>query len=146
MKNEGKENKQTSSKHSLQGTQDKENRTERFVFISNSALVIDILISQWPQFSIMASLANNRIVQNIHIKTLRKIVAKQNENVKEKQYKIDRCKTKRRQTNRHHQNIAWLNPVQPNISMYFPHTLLFTFPMVLETRICLTLKSLLNWW
>ena len=54
MKNEGKENKQTSSKHSLQGTQDKENRTERFVFISNSALVIDILISQWPQFSIMA--------------------------------------------------------------------------------------------
>ena len=37
MKNEGKENKQTSSKHSLQGTQDKENRTERFVFISNSA-------------------------------------------------------------------------------------------------------------
>ena len=53
---------------------------------------------------------------------------------------------KRWKTNRHNQNIAWLNPVQPNISMYFPHTLLFTFPMVLETRICLTLKSLLNWW
>ena len=53
---------------------------------------------------------------------------------------------KRWKTNRHNQNIAWLNPVQPNISMYFPHTLPSTFPMVLETRICLTLKSLLNWW
>ena len=61
MKNEGKENKQTSSKHSLQGTQDKENRTGRYVFISNSALNIrtKAWISQWPQYSIIGKQSNS---------------------------------------------------------------------------------------
>ena len=36
------------------------------------------------------------------------------------------------------------NPLQPNISMYTLHTVLDTFPKVLTTRICLTMKSLIK--
>ena len=36
------------------------------------------------------------------------------------------------------------NPLQPNISMYTLHTVLYTFPKVLTTRICLTMKSLIK--
>ena len=34
-----------------------------------------------------------------------------------------------------------VNPLQPNISMYILHTVLFTSPKVLTRRICLTIKS-----
>ena len=40
----------------------------------------------------------------------------------------------------------YVNPLQPNISAYILHTVLFTFPKVLTRRICLTIKSLFSWW
>ena len=40
----------------------------------------------------------------------------------------------------------YVNPLQPNISVYILHTVLFTFPKVLTRRICLTIKSLFSWW
>ena len=39
----------------------------------------------------------------------------------------------------------FLDPLHPNISIYFLHTVLYTFPMVLTRRICLTIKSFLSW-
>ena len=40
----------------------------------------------------------------------------------------------------------FLDPLHPNISIYFLHTVLYTFPMALTRRICLTIKSFLSWW
>ena len=34
----------------------------------------------------------------------------------------------------------------PNISVHFLHTVLYTFPIVLTKRICLTIKSFFSWW
>ena len=34
-----------------------------------------------------------------------------------------------------------VNPLHPNISIHFLHTVLYTFPMILTKRICLTIKS-----
>ena len=71
MKNEGKENKQTSSKHSLQGTQDKENRTERFVFISNSALKNKNMdISMAPIFHNWQTIEQYKIFRSRHYEKL----------------------------------------------------------------------------
>ena len=39
-----------------------------------------------------------------------------------------------------------LNPLQPNISIHVPHTVLYTFPEVLTERICLPIKRFLPWW
>ena len=36
--------------------------------------------------------------------------------------------------------------LHPNISIHFLHTVLYTFPMVLTKRICLTIKSFFSWW
>ena len=34
-----------------------------------------------------------------------------------------------------------INPLHPNISIQILHTLLYTFPLVLTMRICLTIKA-----
>ena len=34
-----------------------------------------------------------------------------------------------------------INPLRPNISIQILHTLLYTFPLVLTRRICLTIKA-----
>ena len=39
-----------------------------------------------------------------------------------------------------------INPLHPNISLQVLHTFLHTFPNVLTRRICLTIKSLFDWW
>ena len=36
------------------------------------------------------------------------------------------------------------NPLHPNISMHILHTVLYTFPVVLTRRICLTIKGFLS--
>ena len=41
--------------------------------------------------------------------------------------------------------LAFFDSLHPNISIYFLHTVLYTFPMVLTRRICLTIKSFLSW-
>ena len=38
-----------------------------------------------------------------------------------------------------------LNPLHPNISMHILHTVLYTFPMVLTWRMCLTIKIFFSW-
>ena len=38
-----------------------------------------------------------------------------------------------------------INPSYPNIGIQILHTVLFTFPMMLTRRICLTIRSFLNW-
>ena len=38
------------------------------------------------------------------------------------------------------------NPLHLNICIYILHTVLYTFPMVLTKRICLTIKNLSSWW
>ena len=42
--------------------------------------------------------------------------------------------------------LAKMNPLHPNISMYFLHNVLYTFSKVLRRRICLTIKNFLTWW
>ena len=37
--------------------------------------------------------------------------------------------------------LAFFNSLHSNISIYFLHTVLYTFPMALTKRICLTIKS-----
>ena len=37
--------------------------------------------------------------------------------------------------------LAFFDSLHPNISIYFFHTVLYTFPMALTKRICLTIKS-----
>ena len=48
------------------------------------------------------------------------------------------------------QALVWarqpLNPLHPNISKHFLHTVLNTFPKVPTRRICWTIKSLFSWW
>ena len=39
-----------------------------------------------------------------------------------------------------------LNSLHPNINIHILLTVLFTFPMVLTRRICLRIRSFLNWW
>ena len=41
--------------------------------------------------------------------------------------------------------LAFFNSLHPNISIYFLHTVLYTFPMALTKRICLTIKSVFSW-
>ena len=36
---------------------------------------------------------------------------------------------------------AVINPLHPNISIHILHTLLYTFPLILTRRICLTIKA-----
>ena len=38
-----------------------------------------------------------------------------------------------------------INPLDTNISIYFLHTVLYTFPIALTKRICLTIKSVFSW-
>ena len=38
-----------------------------------------------------------------------------------------------------------INAPHPNISMHILHTVLYTFPMVLTRRICLTIKTSSSW-
>ena len=35
--------------------------------------------------------------------------------------------------------------LHPDISMHILHTVLYTFPMILTKRICLTIKSVFSW-
>ena len=35
--------------------------------------------------------------------------------------------------------------LNPDISMHILHTILYTFPMILTKRICLTIKSVFSW-
>ena len=42
--------------------------------------------------------------------------------------------------------LHFFNPLHPIISMHILHTVLCTFPKVLTRRICLSIKSLFNWW
>ena len=37
--------------------------------------------------------------------------------------------------------MVFFNPLHPNISLHILHTVLYTFPMVLKRRICLTVTS-----
>ena len=37
--------------------------------------------------------------------------------------------------------LVFFNYLHPNISIYFLHTVLYTFPMALTKRICLTIKN-----
>ena len=37
--------------------------------------------------------------------------------------------------------LAFVNSLHLNISIYFLHTVLYTFPMALTKRICLTIKN-----
>ena len=37
--------------------------------------------------------------------------------------------------------LAFFNSLHPSISIYFLHTVLYTFPMALTKRICLTIKN-----
>ena len=37
--------------------------------------------------------------------------------------------------------LAFFNSLHPNIRIYFLHTVLYTFPMALTRRICLTINS-----
>ena len=37
------------------------------------------------------------------------------------------------------------NPLHPNISIRFLHTVVYTFPIVLKKRICSTINSLFSW-
>ena len=39
-----------------------------------------------------------------------------------------------------------LNSLHPNINIHILLTVLFTFPMVMTRRICLRIRSFLNWW
>ena len=83
------------SKSNLQGTQDKENRAERFVFISNNALKNKNMdISMASIFHNWQIIECYKIFRSRHYK---QNVAKQNENVKEKQCKIDEKRRKGKQ-------------------------------------------------
>ena len=39
-----------------------------------------------------------------------------------------------------------LHFLHPNISIHILHTVLYTFPMALTRRICLTIKRVFSWW
>ena len=42
-------------------------------------------------------------------------------------------------------SVHFINPLHPNISMQFLHTVLYTFPKVFTRRRCLIIKSYFSW-